>query len=216
MRRNESRASDEVTAFLHQARRFTSRTAVELQQFSSSWNAATHRVFSLRSNEAQDGAVNLIEEMRARDEELKAVTDELTEQIDTLQRSCALLERERAKYVDLFEQAPDAYVVTTLGGTVNEANVAARVLFGVEQGFLPGRPLISFVARQDTRAFRAFLHEWQAADARRTAGPASLTLRVRPRGQAVFVVTARVAIVRSAYGGPSPFAGCSAGWSGGR
>jgi PAS domain S-box-containing protein len=191
-----------VTAFLRQARRFTSQTAIELEQFSSSWNAATHRVSSSLSNEAADGSVNVIDEMRARDEELKAVSEELSQQIETLQRSCVLLERERAKYVDLFEHAPDAYVVTTLGGTVHEANVAARVLFGVESGFLTGRPLISFVARQDTRAFRAFLHESQAADIRRPAAARALTLRVRPRGQSVFVVTARVAIVRSGAGRP--------------
>ena len=202
MGRGESRAIDDVAAFLRQARRFTSQTVVELEQFSSSWNAATHRAVSSRSHAAVNGAAELVDEMRARDEELKAVSEELTQQIETLQRSCALLERERAKYVDLFEHAPDAYVVTTLGGTVHEANVAARVLFGVEWGFLTGRPLISFVARQDTRAFRAFLHASQAADERRTDVPRALTLRVRPRGQSVFVVTARVAIVRSGVGRP--------------
>ncbi len=202
MARADNRTTDDVTAFIRQARRFTSRTAVELQQFSSSLNAATQRVFSPSSNEAPNGVVDFVDEMRARDEELKAVTEELTQQIDTLQRSCALLELERAKYVHLFEHAPDAYVVTTLGGTIHEANVAARILFGVERGFLPGRALIGFVARQDTRAFRGFLQEALEVDAHQMATPRALTLRVRPRGQSVFVVTARMAIVRAEAGRP--------------
>ena len=41
-----------------------SRTAAELQQFSSNLNAASQRVFSPSSNEDRKGAVNLIDEMR--------------------------------------------------------------------------------------------------------------------------------------------------------
>ena len=65
-------------------------------------------------------------------------------QAEELARLCARLEGERAKYVDLFENAPDAYVVTTAHGILSEANIAAGRLFGVTARALVGKALIGF------------------------------------------------------------------------
>jgi len=55
------------------------------------------------------------------------------------------LERERRKYYELFELAPDAYVVTDTRGTIREANAAASHLLAVAPQFLVGKPLLGFL-----------------------------------------------------------------------
>jgi PAS domain S-box-containing protein len=135
-----------------------------------------------------------------REEELALAAEELRVQQDQLEVACELLERERAKYMDLFEQSPDAYVATDTSGSITNANMAAGALFGVEPSLLVGKPLISFVARQDTRSFREQLRELKdAPDVR------SLTLRMRPRGGGVFVVAFCVRVVRGLRGKPMAF-----------
>ncbi|HET9775808.1 MAG TPA: ATP-binding protein [Gemmatimonadaceae bacterium] len=55
------------------------------------------------------------------------------------------LERERRKYYELFELAPDAYVVTDTRGNIREANAAASHLLAVAPQFLIGKPLLGFL-----------------------------------------------------------------------
>ena len=135
-----------------------------------------------------------------REEELALAAEELRVQQDQLELACELLERERAKYMDLFEQSPDAYLATDIGGSITNANLAAGALFGVEPGQLVGKPLISFVARQDTRTFREQLRELREA-----TDVHSMTLRMRPRGGGVFLVAFCVRVVRGLRGKPMAF-----------
>jgi len=55
------------------------------------------------------------------------------------------LERERRKYYELFELAPDAYVVTDTRGNIREANAAASHLLAVAPQFIIGKPLLGFL-----------------------------------------------------------------------
>lgn len=128
--------------------------------------------------------------------ELAATIAKASAQRAQLELACDLLERERAKYVDLLEHADDARLATDFGGSIAEANVAAGILFGADRGALVGRPLISFVARQDTRDFRARLRELQAGG----GDVCSATLRMRPRGGAVFWAVLHARVVRGARG----------------
>src|SRR5262245_44552693 len=64
---------------------------------------------------------NTLEELRVAEEELQARNDELA-------ATQADLEAERERYRELFEQAPDGYVVTDPEGVVREANRAAAAL----------------------------------------------------------------------------------------
>jgi PAS domain S-box-containing protein len=54
------------------------------------------------------------------------------------------MEREREKYFELFELAPDACILTDSQGVIREANVAAAQLLGVTAPFLSGKPLSAF------------------------------------------------------------------------
>lgn len=120
MAQADSRSSDDVAAFLRHARSSANRTETGLQQLSIQRDAAAARMASLAEH-LGNGASGVLDELLARDEELEAVTDELREQVDAITRACALLERERTKYVDLFTHAPDAYVVTDLMGVAHRA-----------------------------------------------------------------------------------------------
>jgi PAS domain S-box-containing protein len=81
--------------------------------------------------------ISALEELRLADEELRAQSEALAASSDEL-------DRERRKFRELFDLAPDAYVTTDLYGTIREANVAAGRLLGVEPKSLVGKPLPSF------------------------------------------------------------------------
>ncbi len=68
-----------------------------------------------------------------------------------------LLEAERVRYHDLFEWAPDAYLVTDPRGKILEANRAAERLLGRPRAFLAGKPLITLLAEDEHEAFRLTL-----------------------------------------------------------
>ncbi|MBI2209571.1 MAG: PAS domain-containing protein [Deltaproteobacteria bacterium] len=91
-----------------------------------------------------------LEELRTCVEELRVVGEELKHQNEELAR-------ERYRYSDLFDFAPDAYLVTDPEGTIREANQAAVKLFHCPQNFLIGKPLAVFVADREHNAFRTRL-----------------------------------------------------------
>jgi PAS domain S-box-containing protein len=89
-----------------------------------------------RRDERED-LISAFEELRLADEKLRAKSEALAEASNEL-------DRERRKFRELFDLAPDAYLITDLYGTIREANVAAGRLLGVEAKFLVGKPLPSF------------------------------------------------------------------------
>jgi PAS domain S-box-containing protein len=90
----------------------------------------------VKRDEHEDLA-SALEDLRLADEELRA-------QREALAASSHELDRERRKFRELFDFAPDAYLITDLYGTIREANFAAGRLLGVEPKSLVGRPLPSF------------------------------------------------------------------------
>jgi PAS domain S-box-containing protein len=190
---------DDVLSFIGLARGFADRTEAELRELGRKRDASAKRVATAISASRIEPPGSLYDELAARDAELAATSEELQQQLDELVRASLLLERERSKYMDFFLGAPDAYIVTDPKGATQEANTAAGVLFGADPDFLIGRPLISFVARQDTHAFRDLIREL----GRSASGvPRAVTLRMRPRGRPVFVVQVRAGMVRTPAGRP--------------
>ena len=85
----------------------------------------------------REDLISAFEELRLADEELRAQSEALAASSDEL-------DRERRKLRELFDFAPDAYLITDLYGTIREANVAAGRLLGLEPRFLIGKLLPSF------------------------------------------------------------------------
>ena len=63
------------------------------------------------------------------------------------------LRQARQHYADLFEHAPDAYLVTTAAGVIQKANVPASALLQNEKKSLIGKPLFVFVADTHKRGY---------------------------------------------------------------
>ena len=85
------------------------------------------------------------EAMQAANEELAATEEELRVQNEELAASRAELDRTRARYQDLFETAPDGYLVTDPEGTIQEVNQAAAHLLGRPAAELRGNPFSSLL-----------------------------------------------------------------------
>lgn len=74
----------------------------------------------------------------------RSIEEDARPQKDELLAAHASLEREKRKYYELFELAPDAYIVTDSRGIVREANAAAGRLLGAPREILTGKPLLAF------------------------------------------------------------------------
>jgi PAS domain S-box-containing protein len=101
-------------------------------------------------------------------EELVVAKDELVRQTEQLAEAQRTIARERQRYQELFDLAPDAYLVTTHAGVIEETNRAAATLLGCEQAFLCTKPLAVFIAPESLQEFRRLL--WQLRDGRSVCG----------------------------------------------
>ncbi|MDH6068487.1 PAS domain S-box protein [Chrysosporum ovalisporum APH033B] len=101
-------------------------------------------------------------------EELHVLAEELTEQNQELAAIRHLVEAERQSYEDLFNFAPDGYLVTDITGIIQEANYAAAKLLNVSQSYLMGKPLSVFIHQTELLKFRSLLLELRQKKQQRT------------------------------------------------
>ncbi|MEW5929536.1 MAG: PAS domain-containing protein, partial [Gemmatimonadota bacterium] len=128
---------------------------------------ALERRTSTAPPEAHPFVDDALHELQTAMEELQVTEEELRQQNESLAESREALEEQRHRYQDLFQNAPDPYLVTDADGTVREANRAAAALLGVRESALAGKPLAVFVeapARRDFRLRLARLPEEGRAD----------------------------------------------------
>lgn len=97
--------------------------------------------------------IQTCEALRKTLEELQIVEEELRQQNEELAIACETTELERRRYQDLFDLAPDAYLVTDVVGIIKEANYVAAALLSVRQNYLVGKPFILFIAEPDRQIF---------------------------------------------------------------
>ncbi len=128
-------------------------------------------------------------------EELRVAIEELKRTNETLLDTRAEVEAERRRYRDLFDLAPDAYLVTDLSGVVREANRAALDRFQIDSHFLVGKPLFVFLPAEDRPSFRA-----EVARLRDEPGTSEFDVRLKPRRLPSFDASIRVAVVRDSWG----------------
>jgi PAS domain S-box-containing protein len=89
--------------------------------------------------------------------ELQVHQIELEMQNDELQHARETLEAALEKYGDLYDFAPVGYLTLDPKGTIQEANLAAASLLGIERGRLVKRRFASCVLPAELPAFNAFL-----------------------------------------------------------
>jgi PAS domain S-box-containing protein len=129
-------------------------------------------------------------------EELRTAQDELLYQQSELATTRERVEAERRRYQELFDFAPDAYLVTTATGAIREANRAAAALLNMAQSTLLGTPLALFVADYARRAFRRDIGQL-----RHMEGPQRWEVAMQKHKGAVFVAGITVVPVRDWSGG---------------
>jgi len=128
-------------------------------------------------------------------EELSVAEAELRAQYEQLASTQLQLERERARYRDLFEHAPVPYIVTDPAGTIVDANIAAATLFGPDADRLRGKPLQSFIPLSARSRFRQSLVELAGAHV-----VPEMVFVVSTRHAQRRVVNATVSVVRTSDG----------------
>lgn len=122
-----------------------------------------------------------LEELQSSVEELRVAEEEMRVQNEELTRGRLRLEAERQRYQDLFEFAPDGYLVTDLDGIILEANRAASKMLNISPRFLKKRGLGTLVALADLTEFQTHLQEL-AQPGTATAAEMAVRLRRRPSG----------------------------------
>ena len=97
------------------------------------------------------------EELHIALEELSVAQAELLEQNQELILTRQAVEVQRQRYHELFDLAPDGYLVTDVNGKIQEANRAAASMLNIESRFLVGKPLSIFIAQPERQRFYALL-----------------------------------------------------------
>jgi PAS domain S-box-containing protein len=98
------------------------------------------------------------EQLNSSLEELYVSQEELFQQNQQLEEYHQQIELERQRYQELFDFAPDGYLVTDTYGKILEANQAASELLAIEKNTHFGKLLICFVPQEARRKFRSQLH----------------------------------------------------------
>jgi PAS domain S-box-containing protein len=152
----------------------------------------------LEANSTSDmESTQLFQELTTALEELRVADEELQQQNDALLQTRQDLENERQRYHDLFEYAPDAYLVTDMYGIIREVNRAAETMLNIKSKFLVHKPLTVYVPPRFSRAFRLYLA--QLPD---IAEPHDWEVKLQPRHQPPIDVSISVAIARDRQGIP--------------
>ncbi len=109
-----------------------------------------------------------------------------------LSTSRLALEVERRRYRELFEFAPDGYVVTDSQGVIWEANQAAAQLLGTRRDCLLNKPLTSFIAQIDRPYFQSKLINLSSSETIR-----DWEILIQPERTKSFAATLTVAPMRN-------------------
>lgn len=97
-------------------------------------------------------------ELGTASEKLQLAAEELLQQNEALATAQSQLELERQRYIELFEFAPDAYLVINQEGVIQEANRSACLLFNISHNYLISKPLAVFVPEAERPKFRCELN----------------------------------------------------------
>jgi PAS domain S-box-containing protein len=109
------------------------------------------------ASEQQNTLVRAIEELHVAMEELQVAEEELRVQNQQLISAHQSLAQERQRYQELFDLAPDAYILTNNEGKIQTANDTAVNMLNIPKHFLIGKLLINFIREEERPAFRSLI-----------------------------------------------------------
>jgi two-component system cell cycle sensor histidine kinase/response regulator CckA len=126
-----------------------------------------------------------VEALRSQLAELEVAWEELEQQNDELIATREALERQRHRYLNLFDEAPFGYLVTDLHGVIEEVNHAAAAMIGADPDLLRGKPLAVYVVPEDRDDCWGLLSRACAGE---PAGEVEFRIRPRRKGEPIAAV----------------------------
>jgi PAS domain S-box-containing protein len=108
--------------------------------------------------------IQSLEELSLSLQELQVAAEELRQQNEALSESRKAVEQERQHYQELFELAPNGYLLTDREASILEVNQTAAQLLNVSSERLVGKPLVVLVEPQERRDFYSQLQQFQKGD----------------------------------------------------
>jgi len=152
---------------------FDQQLALSMQRLEELWRRADElpqpSVTSRRQAEelpeaSQELLRQSLTELTCSLEELHVIVEELHQQNHELLESRMAVDAERQRYQELFELAPDGYLVTTEDGTILEANQTATDLFNISKKRVVGKPLVIFIDAEARQDFYSRLKQLQTGE----------------------------------------------------
>ncbi len=177
----------------------------QMQNFVQKVDAVRDRAAELQkranktsSSQPQQLVPQALAELETALEELHVAEEEMRVQNEQLAIANVQIHAERQRYQDLFEFAPDGYLVTDGAALIREINHAAAKLLNAPQGFLISKPLTNYIQLEQRQAFRTQLNQLQY-----TERLTEWEVRICPRHGATIDVSLTVAIIRDVQGRPT-------------
>ncbi len=133
-------------------------------------------------------------------EELGTAQEELQRQNLALLDMQQTLQQERQRYQDLFNLAPDGYLVLDRQGLIQSANEAMATLLKVPQAGLQNKPLALFVAPDDRPIFFRKLQQLGDLTAAGQPLPQDWQVQLCPRHSPALVVSITLSAMPTANG----------------
>ncbi|MEJ6487296.1 ATP-binding protein [Nostoc punctiforme UO1] len=133
-------------------------------------------------------------------EEMQIVNKDLQQQNEELFNAQQCLIAQGQRYQELFEEVPDAYLVTDPRGVIQEANSAAQNILNISKNLLLGKALGIFVLEKELIAFhlklthlsdRAETPDWKVQE---------WEVNLRPRNKTPIIAAIKVAAIRNQQG----------------
>ncbi|MGH7834558.1 MAG: two-component system sensor histidine kinase NtrB [Candidatus Binatia bacterium] len=107
----------------------------------------------IRMAERQPATAVSLDDLKTALEEMTTLEQQLVEQNKELAEGRELAEEEKGRYRDLFDQTPEAYLVTDRRGVIVEANQAAAALLQRPKESFIGTSFGIYVARENFKDF---------------------------------------------------------------
>ena len=131
--------------------------------------------------EERDIALSMLGEFHTAVEELRITEEELDSQNAELIAARERIESERQHYQELFDFAPDGYLVTDINGIILDVNRAVQGFLHVPREELLGKPMAVYITQEGRREYRMLL-----AKKRSHRAVESCEVRIQPRGSKPF------------------------------
>ncbi|HBE17868.1 MAG TPA: hypothetical protein DEG17_16490 [Cyanobacteria bacterium UBA11149] len=182
---------------------FNQQISLSLRRVEALWQQA-HEIINLSVGASQPSVklapqhqqemVESLAQMSHALQELQFAAGEMHQQNEKLANTRVEVEAQLQRYQDLFNFAPDGYLVTNQEGEILEINQAAAKLLNVTQEGAIAKPLTVFIATGERRDFYYKLSKLQRGEAIH-----HWQIQIQPRGATGFLASLAVSPIQNTY-----------------